>query len=278
MVMRGMTSVTNPTANQTRKETLASGFVRYEQDGTATHTWYVGVGRTARAPDYWELFNKESLTTASAFDTRSEKTTQLDVGMNYRAGEYLSGSVSAFYSKITDFNLIQSNVLKGMTPVTVTRNVDATTYGAEAGMAYALPDNWKLDGSLAYVHGSNDTDGAALGQMPPLEVRLGLNYDDKVWSFGALLRGVAAQDRVAVNQGNIAGQDIAATSGFGVFSLNGGWHANKDFKVSAGVDNLFNRSYAEHISRAGAMVTGYTQTTRVNEMGRNLWLKGDFAF
>ena len=278
MIMRGMTSVTNPTANQTRKETLASGFVRYEQDGTATHTWYVGVGRTARAPDYWELFNKESLTTASAFDTRSEKTTQLDVGMNYRAGEYLSGSVSAFYSKITDFNLIQSNVLKGMTPVTVTRNVDATTYGAEAGMAYALPDNWKLDGSLAYVHGSNDTDGAALGQMPPLEVRLGLNYDDKVWSFGALLRGVAAQDRVAVNQGNIAGQDIAATSGFGVFSLNGGWHANKDFKVSAGVDNLFNRSYAEHISRAGAMVTGYTQTTRVNEMGRNLWLKGDFAF
>jgi iron complex outermembrane receptor protein len=278
MIMRGMTSVMNPTANQTRKETLASGFVRYEQDGTATHTWYVGVGRTARAPDYWELFNKESLTTASAFDTRSEKTTQLDVGMNYRAGEYLSGSVSAFYSKITDFNLIQSNVLKGMTPVTVTRNVDATTYGAEAGVAYALPDNWKLDGSLAYVHGSNDTDGAALGQMPPLEVRLGLNYDDKVWSFGALLRGVAAQDRVAVNQGNIAGQDIAATSGFGVFSLNGGWHANKDYKVSAGVDNLFDRSYAEHISRAGAMVTGYTQTTRVNEMGRNLWLKGDFAF
>ncbi|MHB1115291.1 TonB-dependent copper receptor [Sideroxydans sp.] len=278
MIMRGMTSVMNPTANQTRKETLASGFVRYEQDTSATHTWYVGAGRTARAPDYWELFNKESLTTASSFNTFSEKTSQLDVGMNYRAGDYLSGSVSAFYSKITDFNLIQSNVMKGMTAVTVTRNVAATTYGAEAGVAYALLDNWKVDGSLAYVRGSNDTDGTALGQMPPLEVRVGLNYDDKVWSFGALLRAVAAQDRVAVNQGNIAGQDIAASSGFGVFSLNGGWHADKAFKVSAGVDNLFNKTYAEHISRAGTMVTGYTQTTRVNEMGRNLWLKGDFAF
>jgi iron complex outermembrane receptor protein len=276
-IMRGMSMVMNPTANQTRKETLASGFLRYEQDATATHTWYAGVGRTTRAPDYWELFNKESLTTASSFNTRSEKTTQLDVGMNYRAGG-LSGSVSAFYNKITDFNLIQSNVMKGMTAVTVTRNVDATTYGAELGASYAMAESWKLDGSLAYVHGSNDTDGTALGQMPPLELRLGVNYDDKVWSFGALLRTVAAQDRVAVNQGNIAGQDIAATSGFSVFSLNGGWRPSKALKVSAGVDKLFIKTYAEHISRGGTAVTGYTQTTRVNELGRNLWIKGDFAF
>ena len=281
MIMRDMmTTVMNPTANQTRKETLPSGFVRYEQD-VDLGTWYAGVGRTSRAPDYWELFNKESLTTASAFDTRSEKTTQLDVGMNYRTGAF-TGSVSAFYNKINDFNLIQSNVNKGtmMMPsyVTVTRNVDASTYGAELGASYAVSDSWKADGSLAYVRGSNDTDGTALGQMPPLEMRLGVNYDDKVWSFGALLRAVAAQDRVAANQGNIAGQDIAATSGFGVFSLNGGWRPNKSVKVTGGVDNLFNKTYAEHISRAGTMVTGYTQTTRVNEPGRNVWIKGDFAF
>jgi len=48
--------------------------------------------------------------------------------------------------------------------------------------------------------------------------------------------------------------------------------------VSAGVDNLFNKTYAEHISRAGTMVTGYTQTTRVNEPGRNAWVKANFAF
>ncbi len=281
-----MKMVSNPTQNQTRKETLPSAFARYEQDMSAASTVYVGLGRTTRAPDYWELFSYESLNTASAFNTRPEKTTQLDAGLNYREGA-LSTSVSAFYSKITDFNLIQSNVSKmrmnmmGMmvpTMVTVTRNVNATTYGAEAGMAYQLAERWKLDGSLAYVHGSNDTDGTALAQIPPLEMRLGLNYDDKVWSFGGLLRAVAAQSRVAVNQGNIAGRDIAASSGFSVFSINGGWRANKTVQVTAGVDNVFNKTYAEHISRAGAMVSGYTQTTRVNELGRNVWLKANFDF
>jgi iron complex outermembrane receptor protein len=278
MIMRSMmTTVMNPTANQTRNATLPSGFARYEQDVSAATTAYIGIGRTTRAPDYWELFNKESLTTASSFNTRSEKTTQLDVGMNIREGGS-SVSVSAFYSKVKDFILIQSGVMKGMDSVTVTRNVDATTMGAEAGMSYPVADSLKADASIAYVYGRNDTDGTALGQIPPLEARLGLGYDDKVWSFGALLRAVSAQNRVAAKQGNIAGQDIAASSGFSVFSINGGWRASKTAQVSAGIDNVFNKTYAEHISRAGTMVTGYTQTTRVNEPGRNVWMKANFNF
>jgi iron complex outermembrane receptor protein len=279
-VARGMSTLTNPTANQTRNETLPSGFARYEQDASAASTVFVGLGRTTRAPDYWELFSNESMNTASSFNTNPEKTTQLDAGLNYHEGA-LSGSVAVFYNKINDYNLIQSNVKKGtMMPsyVKVTRNVDATTYGAEAGAAWQLADNWKVDGSLAYVLGNNDTDGTALGQISPLEGRLGVNYNDKVWSFGGLLRGVADQNRVAVNQGNIAGQDIAATGGFCVFSLNGGWRANKAVQLTAGVDNVFNKTYAEHISRAGTMVNGFTQTSRVNETGRNFWFKTSFEF
>jgi iron complex outermembrane receptor protein len=275
-------TVANPTSGQSRDKILSSGFARYERDLAATPaTVYAGIGHTQRFPDYWELIsaNKESLTTASAFNTNPEKTTQLDLGTIYKGAQW-SASVSGFYSKINDFILIQSGVAKTVPTrtVTITRNVNATTYGAEAGAAWQLAESWKVDGSLAYVHGNNDTDGTALGQIPPLEARLGLNYDDKVWTFGGLLRAVAAQNRVAVNQGNIAGQDIGASSGFSVFSVNGGWRASKTVQVSAGVDNVFNKTYAEHISRAGAMVSGYTQTTRINEMGRNAWVKANFDF
>ena len=281
-IMAGMAMVANPTANQARNEMLSSGFARYERDAAnRASTWYLGVGRTARAPDYWELISKESATTVSAFDTKAEKTTQLDAGVNYREGG-LSGSISAFYSKIADFILIQSNVNKGtvMMPrmAAIARNVNASTWGAEAGLAYQLADNWKLDGSLAYVRGNNDTDGVALGQMPPLETRLGATYDNKVWSLGALLRVVVAQNRYTANQGNIAGQDIGRTGGFSVLSVNGGWRRSKGMLLTAGIDNLFNKVYAEHLSRAGSMVQGFVTTTRVNELGRNIWVKANFAF
>lgn len=45
---------------------------------------------------------------------------------------------------------------------------------------------------------------------------------------------------------------------------------------AGGVDNLFDKTYAEHISRA-AMVSGFDQTTRINEAGRNIWIKLNVA-
>ncbi|HCI12975.1 MAG: TonB-dependent copper receptor [Gallionellales bacterium GWA2_60_142] len=275
-----MYMVANPTSGQSRDKTLSSGFARYERDYDAS-TFYAGIGHTQRFPDYWELLsaNKESLTSTSAFNTNPEKTTQLDIGTIYKAGQW-SASVSGFYSKVNDFILIESGVAKAgpVRTITVTRNVNATTWGAEAGLAYQLASDWKLDGSLAYVHGTNDTDGVALGQMPPLEGRVGATYDNRVWSVGGLLRMASAQDRFAVNQGNIVGQDIGRTGGFGVFSLNGAYRVGKSAQISAGIDNLFDKNYAEHISRRGSAVTGFTTTARINEVGRNLWVKANVEF
>jgi iron complex outermembrane receptor protein len=97
-------------------------------------------------------------------------------------------------------------------------------------------------------------------------------------SIGALTRLVAAQDRFALNQGNIVGQDLGPTSSFGVFSLNGGWRVARLVRLIAGVDNLFDTTYAEFISRSGAMVSGFSTTTRVNEPGRTLWIKLDLRY
>ena len=277
-VTTGMTTAANPTYNQVRNETLTSGFLRYEHDlSIAPATFYVGAGHISRFPDYWELIQKETLTTVSAFNTKAERTTQMDIGMHYN-GDSLSASASAFYNRIKDFNLIQSGFSKGARTANVNRNIVATTWGGELSAAWSFIEDWKVDGTLAYVYGKNDTDARPLGQMSPLDTRVALSYDNKVFSGGALLRMVAAQKRFSLNEGNIAGQDIGQTGGFSVFSLNAGWKPMKDLQLTAGIDNVFDKLYAEHLSRAGSAVAGYVTTTRVNEMGRSLWLSANLTF
>lgn len=283
MVMPDMMPAANPTAGEVREETLSSGFLRYERDLQAqAATFYAGLGRSERFPDYWELIGKESLNSVSAFGAEPEITTQLDTGIIYRKRRF-SGSVSLFYNQIDDYLLIQSGVQKpmdmmGVRNATVTRNVDATSWGVETAFVYAFTDHWHMQAALATVRGDNETDGTPLAQMPPLELRLGLNYESARWSAGVFWRGVDGQTRVDIGKGNIAGQDIGSSDGFNVVSVNAGWRIGDNLSVTAGIDNLFDETYAEHISRAGAMIEGFEQTTRVNEPGRNAWVKARWSF
>jgi iron complex outermembrane receptor protein len=281
-------AVPNPTADLRRREVLPSVFARYERGFGRATTLYAGVGHSERAPDYWELVNKESSSSLSAFETLPENTTQLDAGALFRRGP-VSGSAAFFLNGVSDFILIESNYAKpvrsmggmpGMSQrlATIVRNVDASSWGGEATLAWEIGPRLKVDSSLAYVRGENETDGLPLAQLPPLEGRLAVQYGRERWSLGALARLVAPQDRYALNQGNIVGQDLGPTAGFEVFSVNGGWHPTERVKLAAGVDNLFDVEYAEFVSRSGASVPGFPTTTRVNEPGRTLWVKLDLRY
>ncbi len=281
MMGMGMTAA-NPTANAEREDGLTSGFARYEKDLQKTTTLYAGIGHNERFPDYWELFDKESADSLSAFNAKPEATTQLDLGAIYKQGRF-RGSASLFYNEISDYLMIQSGVVKpagmmGTRTAVITRNIDASTWGMEADASFAFNANWRLEASLAAVHGDNETDGTALAQLSPLEVRLGVYYNRDAISAGAFWRAVDEQDRVDIGKGNIAGQDIGISDSFNVFSINLGWQATPQLLITSGVDNLFDSTYAEHVSSAGAMIAGHVQTTQVNEPGRNLWLKAQFTF
>lgn len=271
------------TEGDTRADTLPSGFVRYEHDLAAIPaTTYIGLGHTQRFPDYWELFSPKRAPAGSvnAFDgIKPEKTTQLDFGIQYR-DERLEAWASGYVGQIRDYILFdyQRNMMGNLT--SQAQNIDARIMGGELGVAYKLTENWKADATLAYAWGKNSSDGKALPQMPPLESRLGLTYSRDTWSVGALWRLVAEQNRIAQNQGNVVGKDYDKSAGFGVFSLNGAYKVNNNLKLSAGVDNLFDKAYAEHLNLAGNAGFGYpaNSTQPVNEPGRTFWTKVDFSF
>ncbi|WP_339386450.1 TonB-dependent copper receptor [Vibrio caribbeanicus] len=250
-----------------QNDDLFSGFLRYEHT-LAQHKFYAGIGHSERIADYWEVMRASKVLTLSP-----EKTNQLDIGWSYTGDALVS--VSLFYAKISDYILIDNaSTVKA-------RNIDASVFGGEASVEYALTEQLTTTATLAYSHGDNDTDNVALGQISPLEGRLALNYQVNDWSLGALWRVVAKQDRVALKQGNVVGQDLGETGGFGTLSLNGAYQFDDQLSVSLGIDNVFDKAYAEHISKSGSgndALAIEDRTKQVNEPGRTIWAKLDYEF
>ncbi|TXI80039.1 MAG: TonB-dependent copper receptor [Cupriavidus sp.] len=278
----GMMAMPNPTFGQTRRETLPGGFVRYEHDIAGSGLgWYAGVGHTERMPDYWELFSADMgpMGAPNAFaGIAPEKTTQLDVGAQYR-GERVDAWVSAYAGRVDDFILFTYMAGGMMGTMSMDANVDARIHGAELGVSFQPAKDWTVQGDIAWAWGENARTGTALPQMTPLEGRFSAAWDNGRWSAGALLRVVAAQTRVAVDQGNVVGRDLGPSAGFATFALNGGYRINDRVQLTAGIDNLFDRAYSEHLNLAGSADFGYpADPVRINEPGRSAWLKLNFSY
>ena len=267
----------NPTLGVTRSETLPSAFIRYEQEiPDSGMSWYAGLGHTARMPDYWELFSPDHgpAGAPNAFaGVEPERTTQFDIGLDYR-GEAFDAWVSVYAGRMRDYILFDY----GMHGTTA-GNADADIRGGEAGVEWRPAEHWKVGGSLAYAWGELADSGQPLPQMTPMEARLTAAYDNQRWSAGALLRVVSGQDRVSESLGNVVGRDLGPSPGFAVFSLNGGYRFSETVQLTAGIDNLFDRTYSEHLNMAGNSAFGYpADPVRINEPGRTAWVKLSLSY
>ena len=277
----GMMNMPNPTAGQQRQQDLGSGFLRYERDHGQAWTWYVGIGHSERMPDYWELFSANAGPAGSinAFSAvKPEQTTQLDLGLQFRS-QHVDGWVSAYAGRLQDYILFRYRSGGMMGSTTQADNVDARIAGAEAGLEWRLAQAWKLGGTLAYAWGENRSEGRPLPQIPPLEARLSASYEHQRWSAGALLRAASHQHRVAEDEGNVVARDLGPTAGFATLSLNAAYRFTDALRASVGVDNVFDRAYAEHLNLAGSADFGFpADPVRINEPGRNVWLKLDYRY
>ncbi|HEY0940034.1 MAG TPA: TonB-dependent copper receptor [Steroidobacter sp.] len=273
----GMMQMPNPTGGETRSETLASGFVRYEHDARAAPiTWFAGVGHAERMPDYWELFspNMGPMGSVNAFSAlQPERTTQLDAGLEFRTTR-MQAWASIYAGRVDDFILFTYTSGGMMGSISSVDQVDAQIRGGETGVEIRLLPRWKAGATVAYSWAENRDTGTALPQIPPLDARFTLAYDNSRWSAGILLRAVDGQSRVAPGQGNVVGQDLGKTGGFAVLSMNGSYRISSQVSLAAGIDNLLDRSYAEHLNLAGSADFGYpADPVRIHEPGRTAWLK-----
>jgi len=90
---------------------------------------------------------------------------------------------------------------------------------------------------------------------------------------------VARQGRIAANEGNIVGRDLNKSPGFTTLALNGGYRLTDALQVTAGIDNLTDRFYSEHLNLAGSADFGYpADPVRIAEPGRTAWVKVNYRF
>lgn len=262
----------NAESGMARKSNLPGAFARYEYTFPDMPLMlYSGIGHTERFPDYWELFSGKA--GKNSFNRiNPEKTLQWDSGLQ------MNGPNASFWASVYAARIINYILFDYTNDQSSAYNVNAATWGGELGGNWHVSAHWMLEGSLNYSWGENTTADQALPQMPPLEGRLGINYSHALWNTGLIWRMVASQHRVALDQGNVTGKDLGPAAGFGVLSWNAKYIITPELTVSAGIDNLFDKYYSEHLNLAGAKQFGYSTHEKIAEPGRTWWLEASYAF
>ena len=270
--------------SQPQDETNVGALLRYERDLSANTAIYTVLSRTARTADaterYMASFNSvTSQRWVGNPNLNPEIHQQLELGSTVKGKQY-QFQASVYYDDVNDY--ILRDRAHGQTGIllsdnaTIYRNVDARLYGAEAQLDYQWSERWSSVFTVAYVHATNTTDSRAIAQTPPLEGTASLEYSaGGGWMLGGRLRAVDKQTRVDDDITTGSGLDVGQTPGFAVLDLYGHNKLGKAAQISYGVDNVLDKTYAEHLNKSNAFDVTQIQ---VNEPGRAYWVKASVNF
>ncbi|AHF00986.1 TonB-denpendent receptor [Thiomicrospira aerophila AL3] len=273
----------NYSSNTKIEETNWNGLVRYEQTLSSTLAWFGGLSLTTRTADETERFMARADWTGNP-DLNPERHAQVDLGLSHTSSA-LNWSVNVYYDRVSDYilrdqakNQDSANarpvMVDGVTDTTginnIYVNIDAEIYGAEFDLSYLVNSRWLVGGHLAFTEGRNLTDGRNLSHMAPLNGQLFAEY--------LLNQGYAGLRANFATQQSQVNTDFneRETPAWSTLDFYAGYQINATFSLQAGVDNLFDKAYFNHINRNDP-TTGAT-LDKINEPGRSVWAKLNARF
>ncbi|NQZ52715.1 MAG: TonB-dependent receptor [Piscirickettsiaceae bacterium] len=248
----------------------------------------VGLARKERAPSYQERYLWLPLeSTAGLADGNnyignigldSEVAYQTEVGFDWHTPR-TGFSPHIFYHHINDYiqgtpsTNMAANMLSAMMaptkPVPLQfNNVDAKLYGIDANWFVALSNQWQLDGTISYVRGKRRDTSDNLYRLAPLTARTMLSYNQTKWTIGLEAQTVASQHKIS------AENHEQKTSGYTLFNFSGSFQPTQNVTLIAGVNNLFNRDYENHLGGYNRISDNpdIAQGDRLPGLGRSAYL------
>jgi len=219
----------------------------------------LGFARKERAPSYQERYLWLPLESTSGLadgnnyigdiNLKPEVAYQFELGLDWHASK---GAISprVFYHHINDYiqgtpsTNMTANMLSAMMgnpdPLQFS-NVDAKLYGIDAGWLLPISQQWQLDGTVSYVRGERRDISDNLYRIAPLTARTMLSYHQPTWQVGIEAITVSSQNKVSETNNE------KKSGGYAVFNLNANYQASKRVSLNAGVANLFDREYEDHL-------------------------------
>lgn len=261
----------------TKSDTEISALLRYHHRFNRNLEGYAGISRTAVAPNLTQKYialtmrNPDTgammLSKVGNPNLDPEAHNQVETGLSW-TDDRLVADANLYVDQVDNF-ILQDRQIAGLMPVTTSfRNVDARLYGGELDLSFAMTDWLATRAQLSYVRGRNTSDSRDLPQIPPLSGNLGLHAERGALDGAVVLRWAARAEAIDEQ----SGLDTSETGGYAVLDLNAGYDIHRNWRLEAGVDNLFDRTYAQHVNRAYSGVFG-DPTARINEPGRTVWAR-----
>ena len=160
-----------------------------------------------------------------------------------------------------------ANMNGDATPL-VWANVDARLYGLDFDAGYDFAGPLRIDAVFSYVRGERRDIDDNLYRIAPPNLTADLTWEADTWSATLEGRAVAEQDDVSVTNSE------PETPGYVLVNLYGDWQVKDGVKLSAGVENLFDQVYRDHL--AGINRNGFGDVaigSRLPGAGRGVFVR-----
>ena len=208
-----------------------------------------------------ELDPEESL----EFNLGSEvqfKTTRLDVDFFYR-------TIHNYITVEADPSLPKRLPLSPPTVFRYINGNEARFYGTEVSLLQELGPVASVNGFFSYLWGEDDFFKEPVLGLSPIQGQLVLELHSPDRRYGVSLSATAVdnQSRVA------AARFEQPTAGYAFFDLRGRATLPASWKLRAGVENLGNRAYSNHLNSPNPFTR-----QRIPEMGRNIYVGLEYRF
>ena len=261
-------------------ESNPSGLLQYTRALTPALAAFAAVSYVSRTADATERSIASEGMSGNWIGNPSldpEHHREVRAGLQW-ADDETSAEIAGYYNSVDDYIFRdtareQDGILMS-DGASVYRNIGATLSGFDAILHAPIVNAVSLVSSLSYTYGENRSTGKALPQIPPLSGWSAIEYSGEPVTLGLKVHYAMRQNRVDDNPETGSGRDVGKTGGYGTFDLYGDYEIRRGVRLQAGVLNLFDKTYANHLNRANAFDPVEVQ---VNEPGRSFYMGLNFT-